>query len=142
MRIFKIGKAINKAISKKNLNNNSDNGIKIHRYPMPDYYSKLEIELPEGSIFLHADFQLDGSYSELQLWFLINTKNKTEKRFFKVIATDEKIKNLNSIRYLTTINGDPYIWHIFEIGLYGMNTESNNDMHTNSLVTIPQRTKG
>jgi hypothetical protein len=46
------------------------------------------------------------------LWALVNLKNPTTKRYFRVYGTGHQI--MPDSKYVGTCDDPPYVWHLFE----------------------------
>jgi hypothetical protein len=67
-----------------------------------------KVEMPSMSKILTVHDQ----YMEPVLWALVEPKNKTVERYFRVVATG---KEAPSGSYLGTVFIEGHVWHVFEV---------------------------
>lgn len=79
--------------------------------------SDLKVELPTGAQFLDVQVQNISDHG-IMLWFLVDTEQPLEVRYFKIIGTGHEIITPldRNFRYCGTVqqaNG-ALVWHVFE----------------------------
>jgi len=86
--------------------------LTVYKYPVagPNFFS---LNLPLGAKILTAQVQ----NGELQLWALVNSKNKTETRLFLLVGTGQSIRESEGeLCYIGTfqLEGGAIVYHLFE----------------------------
>lgn len=69
------------------------------------------IDMPVVSEILTAQIQ-EGS---LVLWALVEKSEITTTRWFKVAGTGHDLPSQENLKYISTCQTGPYVWHIFEV---------------------------
>lgn len=70
-----------------------------------------EVDIPSGSVIL----DIQSQFGEPQMWVLVDTSEKMEKRVFNTYGTGHKIEG-DPGKYLGTfqISGGTLVFHVFE----------------------------
>lgn len=84
--------------------------ITIHKYQF-EIANRVEIEMPAGANVLSIQLQ-DGKPT---VWAMVETTYSSEKRVFRIYGTGHKLDMFATEgRYLSTIQHNGFVWHIFE----------------------------
>lgn len=81
----------------------------IWKFPLLLIDAPQLVMMPEGAEILTA--QMQGN--SVCVWALVNTKAPTERRFFEIAGTGNRMPDANR-RYVSTTQSGPLVWHVFE----------------------------
>jgi hypothetical protein len=86
---------------------------KIYKYDV-EVNDTFEVEMPDGAEILTVQVQ----HQQPVIWALVETNNKTVKRFFRLIGTGNPIEmdEQESLNHIGTfqITGGALVFHLFE----------------------------
>ena len=81
----------------------------IHKYSI-SITDSVSVRMPVGAQILSFQKQ----HGELFLWALVDLNYPEETRQFRIIGTGHTIENAADLTYLSTVQIDSFVWHIFE----------------------------
>jgi len=85
---------------------------RIWKYEISPY--RTEVDLPSGAEILSVQVQS----GVVCMWALVNTQNKTERRYFEIFGTGNKVPVDMGIfrKFIGTfqIDGENLVFHLFE----------------------------
>lgn len=84
----------------------------IWKYKIPYPHDEVTIPLPHGAKVLYFGLQKGLTY----IWVLVDTKQPTENRLFRMVGTGHDIPD-ESLDHIGTIqmSGGNLVWHLFEV---------------------------
>ena len=82
----------------------------IYKYPLK--LGTQVVEIPEGSMFIHADIQ--GTKNELFMWADCPVGvDTTQKAELLVVGTGQQFDAIVPPVHLKTIMAPPFVWHVY-----------------------------
>jgi len=89
----------------------------IWKFELRDFCNK--IKMPKGSKVLTAQLQNEMPC----IWAEVDSfETDLENRYFYLIGTGQQFPD-NEVEYISTVQADALVWHIYEIKLGGDNAE-------------------
>jgi hypothetical protein len=81
----------------------------VWKYPWPNQFEPLTLNLPRHTGIVHAAYQGDV----LTLWAEVYPEYETYSHTFRIYGTGWTIEGAGD--YITTVHQGGFVWHIYEV---------------------------